>query len=161
MKKRKLGPSAFVETAKLERQVLAKEKELAALNEERVLRGKRVEKKMKYVMMVFNLIVFLVYYGIPLLTIDGLRVSLSNPDLVSHVKNTSVGSAGGSSLDAAHAAVFWKGVLFPISYVGMGMKVSKIGLAEKASSIGALVVYWSAQTMVGKVYECIEALAFR
>ena len=67
----------------------------------------------------------------------------------------------GSSLDALHAAVFWKGVLFPISSLGIAIKASKIGFVKNASSVSALVVYWSAQTMAGKVYECVEALAFR
>ena len=59
------------------------------------------------------------------------------------------------------AASFWKGALFPLSYIGLGMKLSRFGLEKKVSSTGALVVFWSAQALVGNVYECLEALMFR
>ena len=149
-KKRALGPSAFVETSKLERIVLAKEKELNGYEEKRAKSNKKVEKVMKYVMNGLSLLVFFLYYGIPLLEIDGLKAS-------------ELGLSNGLQSDdhAEHAAVFWKGVMFPLSSVGIGMKISRIGLVNKASSIGALTVYWSAQVMIGKVYECLEALSFR
>ena len=51
--------------------------------------------------------------------------------------------------------------MFPLSYVGIGLKLSRIGLENKASCVGALSIYWSAQVMVGKVYECVEALVLR
>lgn len=150
IKKRALGPSAFVETSKLERIVLNKEKELKTYEEKRAQNVKLMEKVMKYTMTLLNVLIFLVYYGIPILEIDGLRTS-------------ELGLSRNLQSDdhAEHAAVFWKGVMFPLSYVGLGMKMSRIGLANKASSVGALSVYWSAQVLVGKVYECFEALSFR
>jgi hypothetical protein len=149
-KKRALGPSAFVETSKLERIVLNKEKELKAIEEKRSQDVKSMEKVMKYTMTLLNLVVFLMYYGIPIVEIDGLRAS-------------ELGLTGNLQSDdhAQHAATFWKGVMFPLSYIGIGTKISRIGLVNKASSVGALSVYWSSQALVGKVYECFEALSFR
>jgi hypothetical protein len=149
-KKRALGPSAFVETSKLERIVLNKEKELKTIEEKRAQNVKSMEKTMKYIMALLNLFVFVMYYGIPMLEIDGLKAS-------------ELGLSGNLQSDdhAQHAATFWKGVMFPLSYVGIGMKISRIGLVNKASSVGALIVYWSSQALVGKVYECLEALSFR
>jgi len=54
--------------------------------------------------------------------------------------------------------LFFKRALFPISYVGMGQKLSKWGLGASAdSSIGALMVLWSAQVTVGKLFDAIDA----
>ena len=118
-------------------------------SQERAKHVVKMAKIMKYVMHVLNAMVFFWYYGIPLLTIDGIRAS----DLgLSKIQ---------SDDHKEHAAAFMKGVIFPLGHVGMGMKISRFGLVEKASSVGALVVYWSAQVMVGKVYECFEALGFR
>ncbi|GFH52964.1 hypothetical protein CTEN210_09440 [Chaetoceros tenuissimus] len=149
-KKRALGPSAFVETSKLERMVLACEKELSGYEVDRSKKTKEFEKIMKYVMMGLNAIIFIVYYGIPIMEIDGLKAS-------------ELGLSGSLQSDdhAEHAAAFWKGVMFPLSYVGIGMKIARFGLTNKASSVGALSVYWSAQVLIGKVYECFAALAFR
>lgn len=149
-KKRALGSSAFVETSKLERIVLAKEKELSGYEEKRAKNNKHMEKVMKYIMMILSAVIFFVYYGVPLLEIDGLKAS-------------ELGLSNGLQSDdhAEHAAAFWKGVVFPLGHIGIGMKISRIGLVNKASSVGALSVYWSAQVLVGKVYECLQALSFR
>ncbi len=154
--KRALGPSAFVETAKLERKVLASEKELSTMEEKKKAKVQKMEKALKYVNYALTLVIFAFYYGVAMITVDGLKVSLENPELVKGVV-----ASGDGAEDAAHAAALMKGVLFPISYIGLGMKLSRFGLASKYGSVGALVVYWSAQVMTGKVYECLEALTFR
>lgn len=148
-KKRALGPSAFVETSKLERIVLSKEKELEVFEKKRADSVKKMEKVMKYLMLFFNAVIFAVYYGVPVLTVDGLRASALGVTSLT------------SDDDMEHAAALLKNVMFPLSYIGIGNKIARIGLENKASSISALCVYWSAQVMVGKVYECFEAFAFR
>jgi len=149
--KRDQGPSAFVTCAKLERIVLAKEKELDTLKDARTAKTKQMEKVIKYVNYGLNLVIFIVYYGIPLIAIDGFRAT--ELGLTGHIVQ--------SDDHAVHAAAFWKGVMFPISVVGIASKLSKIGIENKAGCVEALAVYWSAQVLVGQIYECFEALFFR
>ena len=154
---KKLGPSAFVETSKLERKVLSLEKSLKDEEEFRKKNVESVEKVLKRISFILNVAIFLAYYGIPLLTIDGFRIPLVNPELVKGLNDES-----GGGMDVVHATVFMKGIMFPLSYVGMGMKISKLGLGEiKHCSTGALVIYWSAQVMAGSLIDCYEALRFR
>eukprot|EP00557_Chaetoceros_sp_GSL56_P013509 CAMPEP_0176482874 /NCGR_PEP_ID=MMETSP0200_2-20121128/3615_1 /TAXON_ID=947934 /ORGANISM="Chaetoceros sp., Strain GSL56" /LENGTH=156 /DNA_ID=CAMNT_0017879233 /DNA_START=61 /DNA_END=528 /DNA_ORIENTATION=+ len=96
IKKRALGPSAFVETSKLERLVLNKEKELKVFEEKRAQNVKTMEKVMKYTMTFLNLCIFLMYYGIPILEVDGFKAS-------------ELGLSGNLQSDdhAEHAAAFW------------------------------------------------------
>jgi len=104
-------------------------------------------------------LIFCVYFGVPLLTINGIAVAMmEHNDIDDGISNVGSGDVDGG-FEAAKAASFTKGILFPISYVGLGMKISRFGLAEKASSIGALAVYWSAQTMMEKVLDIVEALS--
>ena len=59
------------------------------------------------------------------------------------------------------AAALFRGVLFPISYVGFGMRFLRLGLPaakHAAASIRCLVVLWLAQTTVGKLINCLELL---
>eukprot|EP01083_Nonionella_stella_P098826 277988_1 len=159
MKKRAQGPSAFVETAKLERRVLASEKEIKEMEEVKKARIVQIEKSVKYARIAMSVMVFVLYYGIPILTIDGLKASLdaNNAKLLQNVK-----VAEGVAEDVAHATALMRNVIWPLGSVGPGMKFASIGLGElKYSSIGALVVYWSAQATSGKVYDCLEALSFR
>ena len=154
---KKLGPSAFVETSKLERKVLSLEKSLKDEEEFRKKNVESVEKVLKRISFILNVAIFLAYYGIPLLTIDGFRIPLVNPELVKGLNDES-----GGGMDVVHATAFMKGIMFPLSYVGMGMKISKLGLGEiKHCSTGALVIYWSAQVMAGSLIDCYEALRFR
>ena len=161
---RKKGASTFVETSKLERKVLSLEKSLTEEKEIRKENVEKLQKSLKRVGIFINLVIFLIYYGIPLLTIDGLRIPLVNPDLVAGLKD-GIGSGSAAleqGVDVVHASMFMKGIMFPLSYVGMGMKLSKLGLGEiKHCSTGALVVFWSAQVMTEKILECLEALSLR
>ena len=156
---RNLGPSAFVETSKLERKVLSLEKKLKEGDDARKKKATNVEKVLKRLNHLISLVLFLIYFGIPLLTIDGLRVPLVNPDLIAGLDSD--GTAD-DAVDVLHATVFFKGIMFPLSYIGMGMKISKLGLGEiKHCSTGALVVFWSAQVFTGQIFDCYEALRFR
>jgi hypothetical protein len=61
--KRRLGPSAFVETSKLERQVLAKEKDVATFAEQRKVQSERIAKLVKNASLVIYALVFFTYYS--------------------------------------------------------------------------------------------------
>lgn len=156
--KRSLGPSAFVETSKLERRVLTMEKELSDAVASRKLKVTKMEKRLKYAGYAIAFFIFILYYGIAMIVIDGIKVANDHPHIVSGTGST---TAGDDSVDMIHAATFLKGMLFPISYIGLPMKISKLGLEQKASSLGALVVYWSAQEVAAKIFECVEVLTYK
>eukprot|EP00536_Pseudo-nitzschia_multiseries_P007173 jgi/Psemu1/195007/e_gw1.165.59.1 len=144
-KSRALGPHAFVETSKLERQLLADEKKLSDLAETRKKALERSEKLVKRVGMALNFIVFLCWYGVPVMEFSAGRV-LSPGTLLSRK-------------EGAEAAIsHFNAYLFPITYLGMGVRVSKWGLANPKASTGALLVVWAAQTTVGKIMDGVEAL---
>jgi hypothetical protein len=141
-KKQALGPSAFVETSKLERQLLALDKELQEVYSQRKSKTGQLEKYcLKYGRNVVAFIVFLVYYGVPLVTFSGGGQELLE-------------------LDSKIPATFHKAVLFPLSIVGFGFKLSKWGMAEevKATSIGALVVLWAGQVTMGQIMDGVDSL---
>ena len=71
-KKRALGPSAFVETAKLERAALATGKEVAKLVEEREERTARAAKRIKRCHLVTNALVLLTYWGVAVVAVSVL-----------------------------------------------------------------------------------------
>ena len=150
---RSKGPSAFVETSKLERKVLALEKELAELSDARKGKETVTQGRIKRVQQVMNLVLFLIYYGIPVMVLDGLALSLNHPNLV-----PDRGDEDG--MESQCASAFYRAILFPISYIGIGMRIAKMGCTA-GGSIGALIVYWSAQVTVGKIYEGCELLYLR
>jgi hypothetical protein len=139
--KRKLGPSAFVETSKLERQVLALEKEVEDIHVARAKSVVRLEKHLlRYGNMGLAFVVFIFYFGIPIMTIQGLK-DVQDLEEVDPTGN------------------FLKALMFPVSYVGFGTKISKWGMdADQASSsIGGLMVMWSAQVTTGKLMDAFDA----
>lgn len=144
-KKRSLGPSAFVETAKLERAVLATEKELNKLVEEREGRTSRVAKLIKKCNLVTNALVILSYWGVAMVAIDGSRLYKASND-----------SSDEIITDVEHASAFWKGFLFPLPYNGMAYKIAQLGIdsSMKPSCLGALIVVWAARVISGEVFEC-------
>jgi hypothetical protein len=145
-KSRTLGPQAFVETSKLERQQLAEEKALADLAEERRHSLERYERMTKNMSMALNLIIFIVWYGVPIMEFSGERIH--SPDVV--MTQTESQEAAISAFEAC---------LFPLSYIGVGIKISKWGMVNNPrASTGALLVLWSAQMTVGKLMEGVEAL---
>jgi len=138
--KRRLGPPAFVETSKLERKVLQAEKKLAGLQQERQARVERVQKLIKNASLSVYVLIFIVYYGIPMVSLDGLKVDSDNLESTSEER----------------ARFFLNSLLFPISYIGMGVKIAKIGISQVG--IGALVVLWSSQVTIGKLMDCVEIM---
>jgi hypothetical protein len=82
------------------------------------------------------------YYGVPIISVQTAQSDYS-------VDVPTIG-----------ADVYLKRVLFPISYVGMGVKLSRWGMAtpeEAACSIGALAVMWSAQVTMGQIMDAVDA----
>jgi len=136
---RKLGPSHFVQTSKLERQLLQAEKDVEAVLAERQKMVTTVEKQfVRNGNLLVTLIVFVLWYGVALVQVDDLPLGLG---------------------EYVPATVYTKAVLFPISYVGMGTKLSRWGIAEEVrhASIASLLVMWSAQVTVGKLFDSIDA----
>ncbi|OEU17452.1 hypothetical protein FRACYDRAFT_237870 [Fragilariopsis cylindrus CCMP1102] len=144
-KSRALGPPSFVETSKLERQMLAEEKKLTELAEKRTVKLEQNEKLIKNLGYAFNIIVLFCWYGVPVMEFSGERIL--SPDMILSQKESQ--NAAISAFDA---------YLFPLSYLGIGVKISKLGLANPRSSTGALLVVWAAQTTVGKIMDGVEAL---
>lgn len=141
--KQKLGPAAFVETSKLERQLLALDKELKQMYQDRQATREKVEKiLLKYGRNAMAFLIFIVYYGVPIISFSG-------------------GDMGGlDQLDDKIPATFHKAVMFPLSFVGFGYKLSKWGMDEEsvATSLGALVVLWAGSGFVGQICDGAEHL---
>jgi hypothetical protein len=146
---RNRGPTYFVETCKLERQVLVAEKELHVALQNRKTRGEQYETWVRRANWVLAAIVFCAYYQVPVIVLEGLE------DL-GIVENEVVYGVGSSYIDAAR---YTKALFFPISYVGMGMKISKWGLPSETAhaSVGALVVLWASQVTVGMLMDAVDA----
>ena len=89
-------------------------------------------------------IVFFLYYGVPILTI---QTSMDNL-IVDDTTNMEV-----------DAKTYLKRILFPISYIGTGIKLSRWGISggAAASSFGALSIMWSAQVTMGQIMDSIDA----
>ena len=132
--KRKLGPSAFVETSKLERQVLRLEQELEGAKE---VQAKGVQQTERYLLRYGNLmvafLVFVLWYGVPVVRVEEVLLG----DNKSYLKN----------------------LLFPLSSVGVGVRIARWGLPVETAmnSLGALLVVWSAQVTVGKLMDAVDA----
>ena len=145
-RKRALGPSAFVETAKLERAVLATEKELTKISDERETRTAAAAKRIKTLNLIVNILVMLAYWGVAMVAIDGSKIQdASGEDELNEMT------------DDERAAAFWKGFLFPLSYHGLGYKIAQYGIdsEKRASCVGALAVFWSARVTIGEIVDCV------
>ena len=59
------------------------------------------------------------------------------------------------------AGTYLKRILFPISYIGTGIKLSRWGMSggadAAASSFGALAIMWSSQVTMGQIMDAIDA----
>jgi hypothetical protein len=144
-KSRALGPSAFVETSKLERQQLAEEKALSELSQQRQARSEQVQRLVRNAGYTLSLLVFIVWYRVPVLEFSADRIFSSDTIMTQSERQ----EAAISSFEM---------FLFPLSYIGMGIRVSKWGLNNPRASTGALLVMWSAQVCVSKIMDGIEAL---
>ena len=146
--KRQLGPSAFVETSKLERQLLTLEKSLSDMKEKRKSNVVTIEKYIKHLSTIITFCIFLMYYSIPIIEFDGYEVASRNGAIVVN-----------DVTEANVAAVsFAQSFLFPIGYVGIGVKISRWGLNNPKASIGALMVFWSSQVLVRQLMDGIDVL---
>jgi hypothetical protein len=148
--KRNMGPHAFVETSKLERILLQKERELSELQTYRKQQTEALEKLiLRYGNWAVSLLIFVAYYGVPVITLEGLdSVLMQNDEVMYNLGNQYV--SGGTYL---------KALLFPISYIGFGMKLSKWGMAadQAPASLGALAVMWSAQVTCSQIMDVVDA----
>lgn len=146
VKKRALGPSAFVETSKLERAVLSTEKNLAKLAEEKESRKTHAAKLIKKCNVATNCLILLAYWGVAIVAIDGSRVCERNDESSYKEELTEV----------ERASVFWKGFLFPLSYNGMAYKIAQYGIHSdmRSSCLGALTVVWAARATCGEIVAC-------
>lgn len=134
---RKQGPSAFVETSKLERVGLTMEKELTNIKEERKAALERMEKILgRFGNMGLAAIIFVLYYGAPVLT---MQVAGDDFD----------------TTDSQQQSL--KSMLFPLTYWGVGMRIARWGLEDAQNSMGALVVFWSGQVLVSKLFDAADA----
>lgn len=89
---------------------------------------------------VLSLLVYVAYYGVPVLTLDALEVSNSLGDFVP-------------------ASTYLKTLLFPVSVIGLGNKLSKWGIDKAVApcSLSALMVVWSAQVTVGMLMDAVDS----
>jgi hypothetical protein len=142
--KRRLGPSAFVETSKLERQVLAKEKALEELVTIRNTRTARINKFVKNSNTALYGLIFVLYYNLSVLSIDGTRLGAKDEIIRTPLEETEL------------ATGYVQGLLFPISFVGIGMRIARYGLPTPG--FGALLILWSSQVTIGKIIDGIELL---
>jgi hypothetical protein len=149
--KRTLGMSAFVETSKLERQILSVESDLDKMYTFRKQQLESVESTfLKYGNYQLAAILWLAYYSVPLLVVDVERTSLKpSADMMDN------DTTGGSSVPGS----LLRTMLFPISYVGIGVRLSRFGLPNEiaAHSVGALLVLWSSQVTVSKIMDVADA----
>jgi hypothetical protein len=153
---RKMGPKAFVETSKLERQVLALEKVVSEIKAKRKARLEHLEKSiLRKANIILSLLVFILYFGVPMMRLkfdeeEEPLLSFENTPLVA----TTTTGYGDTPLNKQAAL---QSLLFPISYLGFGIKISRLGLVDPKNSIGALVVLWSSQVTWGKLFDVIDA----
>lgn len=139
-RKRKLGPQAFVETSKLERQVLQLEKQISDIRSKREKRKEQVEKILvKGGNFRLSVLIGLLYYSVPLLQLDA----------ISTAQHTGV-----------TAETLLKNLMFPLSSIsGLGYRIANYGLADEyvGTSLGALLALWSSQMTVGKLMDAVDA----
>lgn len=92
------------------------------------------------------IVVFFLYYGVPILSIQ------------TNMENLVVGETTNMDLDAS---TYLKRILFPISYIGAGIKLSRWGIPggadSAASSFGALAIMWSSQVAMGQLMDAMDA----
>lgn len=164
-KKRALGPSAFVETSKLERVILKKNKYLQDCVDKREADLQILKLWKQRSNYVLHILVFIVYYGVPLAKLDGYAI-MNNDNI-----DASAAAAMFSSVDDA-ASKYLKGLLFPLSYVGVGYRLAQWTMLSSTSlatsvaingggSLSAFVVLWTAQVTSEQLFGCLFKLLSR
>ncbi len=89
-------------------------------------------------------LVFFLYFGVPILSVQ------TNTDSLLADESANMG---------VDASTYLKRVLFPISYIGTGIKLSRWGISADAaaSSFGALAIMWSSQVTMGQIMDAVDA----
>eukprot|EP00527_Entomoneis_sp_CCMP2396_P000841 CAMPEP_0198140648 /NCGR_PEP_ID=MMETSP1443-20131203/3785_1 /TAXON_ID=186043 /ORGANISM="Entomoneis sp., Strain CCMP2396" /LENGTH=220 /DNA_ID=CAMNT_0043803147 /DNA_START=206 /DNA_END=871 /DNA_ORIENTATION=+ len=152
-KLQKMGPSKFVETSKMERSCLALEREVTTMKEQRKISTQSAEKILgRDGNMAVAALVFLLFYGVPIMTLAA--VDDNQNELLSSL---SIEEDAGASLTTPPPQSL-RAIMFPISYIGMGMRVARWGLEDINNSMGGLVVMWSGQVFIGKLMDAADAL---
>merc|ERR1711939_130634 len=109
----------------------------------------RVKKITRNVNIIVNIVVFTFYYTVSLLSI---RKNLST-----NVDDSQIKLYSNSGGEGTREAKLYNALLFPISYLGIGMKFARFGLEDKGTNISALEVFWSGKLLAEKVIDCVEA----
>lgn len=167
-KKRALGPSAFVETSKLERVILKKNKYLQDCVDKREADLQILKLWKQRSNYVLHILVFIVYYGVPLAKLDGYAI-MNNDNAID--ASTDAAAAMFSSVDDA-ASKYLKGLLFPLSYVGVGYRLAQWTMLSSTSlatnvaingggSLSAFVVLWTGQVTSEQLFGCLFKLLSR
>jgi hypothetical protein len=106
-----------------------------------------VEKQLlRYGNLQVSFLIFFLYYGVPIVTVEmGRRLAASNDGMVQEFET---------------AGRFLRSILFPLSTIGMGVRMSRWGMSptEADASIGGLVVFWAGQVTAGKLMDAVDAL---
>lgn len=158
-----LGPSKFVETSKLERQVLAMEKENTSIRSIRKHGEQQVEKYLiRYGTYVVTFLIFVLYYGVPILTLGVASMKTSSmgddDDVFRQLQEESFSSRFRfSSSAAARPPPTFDTLFFPMSYFGMGLRIARFGLVDASNAVGALVVLWSGHVFAEKIMDGVFA----
>mmetsp|Transcript_32425 Transcript_32425/g.37536 ORF Transcript_32425/g.37536 Transcript_32425/m.37536 type:complete len:204 (-) Transcript_32425:100-711(-) len=126
------GPGAFVETSKLERAVLSKSREIKVLREHKTTRAAKAVLITTKARRAVWCGVFLCYYSIPIIT----------------TFEYTIGDDDGTSASSWN---HWKSMMFPMSFLSLGLRISSIGLN---GGVGALLAFWSGGTLMEKVLAC-------
>lgn len=124
------GPVAFVETSKLERSILAREKEISENNSSRDLQLQKVKLVSSRLNYVLYAIVAAFYWGVPMIILNDVETK---------------GDAYG----------YLKTYFFPMLF-GISAKVSKLG--QPAGSIGPLFIVFAGQVTVSEISGCITSI---
>jgi len=131
---RSRGLPAFVETSKMERKLLIKQKDVETLENCYTTKTAKVMKYRKRYVYLIYAVILIAYYKNPILRIGTPEVG--NVDEGDHL--------------------FFKGMLFPLSMIGMANKIAHFGCGK--GGLSALMVYWAGEVATTKIMECIEAL---
>jgi hypothetical protein len=151
---RKMGPKSFVETSKLERKVLALEKKLVEIKTKRKARLEQLEKSiLRKGNLILSLLVFILYFGVSIMRLQFDEDTAPSLEALAGVEMSSSSSTTPRVIKQAAL----QSLLFPISYLGFGIKISRLGLVDPKNSIGALVVLWASQVTWGKLFDVMDA----
>ena len=164
---RSKGPSAFVETSKFERQLLKYEKQWNTNVSQQKKDMEIYQKRKKKIGLCLYAVIFLFYYGIYLLQIDGFQVMQNKHD------GNNIESAffkGGDDNTVAYQ--FLKEFLWPMHYTGVGIRLANFSHITNSSNprwtsfnsgsgLGALVIFWAGEITTDALLECIFGYLLR